>query len=713
MSFLKRLWQRYGINPLDQRIRKAAAANKKRFLICWNRGLGDIPLGLYALVFRIRKWIPDAEITFLTRPNLAEGFALLEGVRVKVDPTWVRGQPYSTKSVTLSDFDEVILHPDPTGWLQWQLGQLTPKLLWKKEWESHSLDPEKIYIGVHVETETQYAYEKNWPTASWRTLFAALPQEWGILLFGSAAKTPFEGDHIVDLRGKTSLIEMLSLIKNHCRHLIVPDSGVLSLIYYIDASFPLHVISLWADPEQGVLRQGVSSPNPQLLHTPLIAPAGDLSQLRVEEVLHALSTPLKTFAHQIGQSHLLKGLNIAQQETFFQELCTYAPCLEEQSKRPPSLPSIQPYSAPASAGDPENKRIGEELLRAGKVGCLILAGGQGTRLGRLSPKGMAPVTAVQQKSLFQLLCERAKAAAKRSGAPLPLCIMTSDKNHQETLAFFEENHNFGLSDLSFFKQEERPLVDEEGRWLLQEPGRLALGPDGNGHALHQFVAQGIADKWQKQGVEYVNLIFVDNALADPFDCEIVGFTHQHKLDAALKAVERLSAQEAMGVVVFAEEKMRVIEYSELPLNLEGFSLSSTGMFCLHLPFIQALNTPFPLHLAWKMADVWQEDPPCRVKKKTGKYERFIFDLLSYTSKSGALLYPREQIYAPLKNAAGEKSFETVRQALLRHDLALYRAQTGMEPLSSELELDPAFHYFPEALQPPPDSRAYLEFSSQK
>jgi len=294
MSFLKRLWRRYGINPFEALLRRAQNKSHTRFLICWNRGLGDIPLGLYALVHRIREAIPVAEITFVTREDLADGFKLLEGVRVVVDPKWKRGSPVQIDPalVGLEDFDQIIKYPDPTGWLMWQLGKLTPKLFWKAEWnllsESFTLDPHRTYIAVQVQTQTTYGYEKNWPLTYWQTFFKSLPPEYGVILLGFESPLKFEGEGIVDLRGKTSLLEMLSVIKNRCRYLLVPDSGVLSFMYYLDAAYPLEVISLWADPEQGILKQNVSSPNPLLVHTPLIAQNRDLSTVAVADVMSAL-----------------------------------------------------------------------------------------------------------------------------------------------------------------------------------------------------------------------------------------------------------------------------------------------------------------------------------------------------------------------------------------------------------------------------------------
>jgi ADP-heptose:LPS heptosyltransferase len=297
---MKNFWRKYGINPLDLLLKKAKKAQHRRFLICWNRGLGDIPLGLYALVYRIRQFIPDAEVTFATRADLADGFKMLEGVSTLIDSEWQRGVPCDVNrtlhraGLSLSDFDLVLEHPDPTRWLMRQHGKLTPKLSWKPEWdilhERFDLHSKKSKIGVHVQTETDYSYEKNWPISSWKEFFQKVieEKEIEIILFGFEPKPVFEGKGMIDLRGKTSLFEMLSIIKNRCRYLLVPDSGVLSMTYYIDASFSIDIVSLWADPRQGVLKQNVASPNPLLRHIPLIAKSKDLRNVSVKSVLHAL-----------------------------------------------------------------------------------------------------------------------------------------------------------------------------------------------------------------------------------------------------------------------------------------------------------------------------------------------------------------------------------------------------------------------------------------
>ncbi len=289
-------------NPFDELLSRSAELGQKNVLAVWNRGLGDIPLGLYAFVHRIRSFLPDAKITFLTRLDLREGFALLENVEILVSPQLKRGVEFDLKNAliqlgrTPEEFDLIIPKPDPTNWLRWQIGELIPRLHWDKQWdplhERFSLPTDRPLIGVHVQTETVYQYEKNWPLQQWSRFFdrARRDMNANILLFGFEPTPHFSEEGIIDLRGKTTFLEMMSIIKNCCTHLVVPDSGVLSITYYLDVQKPLKIVSLWADPRQGVLRQKVASPNRALLHYPLVGKGKDIARIPVDAVLEYLNT---------------------------------------------------------------------------------------------------------------------------------------------------------------------------------------------------------------------------------------------------------------------------------------------------------------------------------------------------------------------------------------------------------------------------------------
>lgn len=292
---LKSLLQKILPNPLDLLLKKAQKKGHRRFLLVWNRGLGDIPLGLFAIVHRIRSYIPSAQITFLTRTNLRDGFILLGGVEILVAPQLKRGEPFEVNAllqelnVDPSTFDLIIEHPNPTQWVAWQRGTLTPKLHWQPEWDSlwerYGLDQAHTYVGAHVQTETSYASWRNWPVPYWEELFQKITAKgMKVLLFGFEKTPAYALPGVVDLRGDTPLFSLLSIIKNRCSFLIVPDSGVCSMAYYLNETFPLKLISLWADPNMGILKQAVSSPNPALVHVPLIGAEKQIDRILPEDV---------------------------------------------------------------------------------------------------------------------------------------------------------------------------------------------------------------------------------------------------------------------------------------------------------------------------------------------------------------------------------------------------------------------------------------------
>lgn len=425
---------------------------------------------------------------------------------------------------------------------------------------------------------------------------------------------------------------------------------------------------------------------------------------------------------QLGQEHLFEGvaqLDSSQLQLFLAQLEKFTPALSMQQKNSlkQSKPTVQatPLRHAEKSGSLQDHQSGEALLAQGKVGCLILAGGQGSRLRADVPKGTISVSPIQGKSLFQIFCERVKAASEWYKQPLPLCVMTSPLNHRQTIHFFQEHSNFGLlpSQLAFFEQQMLPLIDDQGLWFLEEPGRIAEGPDGNGHALRRFYESGLWEKFRAQGVEYLNIIVVDNALADPFDAELFDFAQRTGADVALKAVERLSPEEKMGVLAECSGKLKLIEYSELPSEASSFRLSNTGLFCISMAFIRQLHqVELPLHLARKTAK------SLLPKSSIWKCERFIFDLFDYAQNPQVLVYPREKIYAPLKNATGDKSLETVKQALYAHYRETYYILTGRLPLVDEFELSPAFYYPSEELkralsQHSLSNKSYIEFTKHK
>jgi len=315
---------------------------------------------------------------------------------------------------------------------------------------------------------------------------------------------------------------------------------------------------------------------------------------------------------------------------------------------------------------------GRTLLQEGRVGCLILAGGQGSRLGFKDPKGMMPVSVIRKKSLFQILCEKVLYASLRYHKAFPLAIMTSSETHARTELFFKEHRYFGLSSVSLFQQGVLPVYDEYGN-------KCGDAPCGNGHALHDFYKQGLWHAWSQQGVTHLIVIPVDNALAVPLDVELLQYHERCQVEVSLRAIKR-KAKEHIGMVIKKGTVCEIIEYSELTQELAlNASWGNTGIYCFSFSFIEHLmqeRVELPIHHADKMFQ----------GRKVRKQEYFLFDVLPYARSVGVLLSARQSCFSPLKQAVGENSLTTVQRDLLRYDRKLYRKIWRQKPSNKPFEL---------------------------
>lgn len=295
----------------ERLLSRAERSGARRFLLFWNRGLGDIALGLHQVIVEIRERLPDAKISIITRNELAEAFQLLPVDAVLVDEALVRGEKegaqkaFARLAIQAGQYDVVLDQINPTKWFA-DRPRLQPRLHWPDTLDAlvDRFDPDfeaapmdAIYIGAHVQSETAsfYGYQKDWPMPSWQSLMKALAAKWPVrfILFGHQSEVRFDASICVDLRGRTSFLEMMALIKNRCSILIAPDSGVLTMSYYLDAAYPIDLVSLWADPRQGILKQGVASPNSGLRHHPLLGREERVANIETGDVLKTVESILQ------------------------------------------------------------------------------------------------------------------------------------------------------------------------------------------------------------------------------------------------------------------------------------------------------------------------------------------------------------------------------------------------------------------------------------
>jgi len=236
-------------------------------------------------------------------------------------------------------------------------------------------------------------------------------------------------------------------------------------------------------------------------------------------------------------------------------------------------------------------QTGRELLSAGRVGVVLVAGGQGTRLGFAQPKGMFPVAPISGATLYQLLAEQVLARSRQAGVAIPYFVMTSEATSGATRAFFEANGCFGLDrdDVYFFQQGDMPAVDaSSGRLLLAEKGKLSRSPDGHGGLLQALAQAGLLEVMHERGVDMVFYHQVDNPTVIVCDPAFLGWHALRQAEISLKVVAKRSAEERMGVVVGLDGKTCIIEYSDFPPDVaaktdaEGKLVHWAGSTAIHV-----------------------------------------------------------------------------------------------------------------------------------
>ena len=353
--------------------------------------------------------------------------------------------------------------------------------------------------------------------------------------------------------------------------------------------------------------------------------------------------------------------------------------------QPPAELIRQPRTPADQAAWDEARAAGEKLLAAGRVGAVIVAGGQGSRLGFNKPKGMFPIGPVSDRTLFQVFCEQLVALGRKYGKPIPYFVMTSDATHDDTVAFFESKNFFGLprGDVYFFQQGSLPAVHESsGKILLSDKCEVSTSPDGHGGILKALKRSGLLDVMAQRGIDVLYYHQVDNPTAPMCDAAFLGFHQLRGSQMTTKVVAKESAAEKMGVVVSVDGRTQIIEYSDLPpersaaLAEDGSLLLWAGNTAVHafdrkfLAEIASRENALPFHLAHKPVPHVDEQgnkvEPRPDQKNAYKFEQFIFDVLPLTAVALVVEGDRGREFNPVKNQSGKDSPETSRAALNRN-----------------------------------------------
>lgn len=327
------------------------------------------------------------------------------------------------------------------------------------------------------------------------------------------------------------------------------------------------------------------------------------------------------------------------------------------------------------------QRVGENALRSGRVAVVVVAGGQGTRLGITFPKGLLPVGPLSQHTLFQKFFEQVRARQQRYGTTIPYAIMTSEATHTDTLQALEQNLWFGFDPDQVwpFCQGRMPAVDAEtGRALLAAPGQLALSPDGHGGILAAMARAGLLDRMRSRGIDTIFYHQIDNPTTVVADPSFLGWHLLRQREMSTKVVAKRSAEEKMGVAVDLNGATQVIEYSDLPAELAAqrdaqdqlkFWAGNTAIHAFQREFLERAlldNHALPFHIAKKAVPYWTPEARSVTPESPNafKFERFIFDIMPWSKAALIVEANRAEEFNPIKNNTGNDTLETAQTAMM-------------------------------------------------
>ena len=320
---------------------------------------------------------------------------------------------------------------------------------------------------------------------------------------------------------------------------------------------------------------------------------------------------------------------------------------------------------------------GLKAIREGKVGAVLLAGGMGTRLGFDQPKGTFDIGKTRHLYIFECLINNLLEVCDMAGCFVPLYIMTSEKNHEATYEFFEEHNYFGYpaEDVHFFMQDMAPAVDYNGKLLLEEKGRLATSPNGNGGWFSSLHKSGLLDDIHARGVEWLNIFAVDNVLQKIADPAFIGATLLSGKESGSKVVRKATPEERVGVMCQEDGKPSIVEYYEMTEEMvtqrdeQGELLYRFGVILNYLFRVDLLEeimlNRMNVHVVEKKIPYIDEKGTfVKPEEPNGyKFETLILDMIHMLDSNLVYEVVREKEFAPIKNLHGTDSVDSARELL--------------------------------------------------
>lgn len=403
----------------------------------------------------------------------------------------------------------------------------------------------------------------------------------------------------------------------------------------------------------------------------------------------------KILLDKYGQGHLLKfydELNDSERTELLSQIdgidFSILENLDEDKRISANRGKIEPISAVTISDIEKNSKsylnTGVSAIKAGKVAAVLLAGGQGTRLGFDKPKGMFKIGVDRELYIFECLVNNLLEVVKLTDTWIPFVIMTSEKNNEDTVNFFKEHNYFGYNSefVSFFIQDMAPSADYNGKILMESKSRISSSPNGNGGWFSSLIRSGIFDDLKSKGVEWLNVFAVDNVLQKIADPMFIGAVISSGSEAGSKVVAKTSPEERVGVMCLEDGKPSIVEYYELTDEMANQRLNDGELaykFGVTLNYlfktdtlVQINKAKMPVHIVEKKIPYIDDDGnPVEPDKPNGfKFETLILDMIHMNNSCIPYEVIRNKEFAPVKNAAGVDSVDSARTLLRENGIEI-------------------------------------------
>lgn len=358
--------------------------------------------------------------------------------------------------------------------------------------------------------------------------------------------------------------------------------------------------------------------------------------------------------------------------------------LKEHTEGSGARGSFEPLGA-LTAGEiaarkEEFTKIGLDAIKNGRAAAVLLAGGQGTRLGFDKPKGMFNIGLTRELYIFRCLINNLMEVVNAAGVWIPLYILTSEKNNKDTVSFFEEKNYFGYNPeyIRFFVQDMSPSTDFRGKIYMESKSCISMSPNGNGGWFSSMVRAGLLREIKSRGVQWLNVFAVDNVLQRIADPSFIGAVIQSGCEAGAKVVSKADPDEKVGVLCLEDNRPSIVEYYEMTEEMRtrrdsgGRLAYNYGVILNYLFSVEKLerivDERLPVHIVEKKIPYMNEKGEyIKPDKPNGyKFETLVLDMINMHESCLSYEVERNREFAPVKNPVGVDSVDSAR-ALLREN----------------------------------------------